>query len=116
MTTGDERSVAARDAREEYLDATNKIRHYGTLRFAELTIYIAITAGLLITILFWMLQERTMLYWYHFTSRAVEFEKDLGFKQYSTRPRAGLVTGQNTVRTLFLVMAVFWTVALVLLP
>ena len=132
--------MAAGNARDEYLDASNNVRHYGTLRFAELTIYIAITAGLLtvtygrpapqvvvvsagvkvagllVTTLFWILQERTMLYWYHFTNRAVELERDLGFKQYSTRPPAGLLTGRNTLRAFFAVMAVFWIVAIILFP
>ncbi|MDD1678396.1 MAG: hypothetical protein LUO93_04335 [Methanomicrobiales archaeon] len=35
------------DPRDEYLDASNTIRHYGTSRFAELTIYIALTAGIM---------------------------------------------------------------------
>jgi hypothetical protein len=30
------------DPRNEYLDASNNIRHYGTTRFAEVTIYIAL--------------------------------------------------------------------------
>jgi hypothetical protein len=126
------------DPRDEYLDVSNNIRHFGTTRFAELTIYIALIAGmlnvtfgrftpitpevsiglkitgLLITILFWTLQERTMKYWYAFMDRAVELEKELGFKQYSARPRPGIITGHNAVRSFFAIMFLFWSISLVL--
>ncbi|HSR33295.1 MAG TPA: hypothetical protein VLY63_22245, partial [Anaerolineae bacterium] len=115
------------DLKDEYLDASDNIRHWNTLRFAELTIYIALTgallnailgkspplpplvsapakiAGLVVTVLFFVLQERTMLYWYSFIHRAAELEKELGFQQYSTRPPAGIITGRNAMRVFFLI-------------
>jgi hypothetical protein len=75
------------DLKDEYLYVSDNRRHWNTLRFAKLTIYIALTgallnaimgkspplpllvsapakiAGLVLTILFFVLQERTMLYW-----------------------------------------------------
>ena len=96
--------MATSDLKDEYLDASDNIRHWNTLRFAELTIYIALTgallntiigrspplpqavsipakiAGVLVTILFFVLQERTMLYWYNFVERAADLEKELGFQ------------------------------------
>jgi hypothetical protein len=71
--------------------------------------------GLLATLLFWVHQERTMAYWNHFVQRAADLEKELGFKQYSTRPRAGILSSFKAMRLLFIVLALFWIVALVLL-
>lgn len=125
------------DPRQEYLDASNNVRHWTTLRFAQLTIYVALTAGLLnvlfakggpppartalaievaglvTTLVYWLLQERTMLYWYGFVRRAAELEPGLGFKQYSQRPRAGLLSSANAVRALFAVMLLFWSLSVV---
>ncbi len=131
----------AGDPKDEYIDASNNARQFQTLRFAELTIYMALTgalvavtfskiaapvdplatvalkvAGILITLLFWILQERTMLYWRHFVKRAAELEPELGFRQYSTRPSEGWVTSQNAIRALFVVLTVFWLAALVWIP
>jgi membrane associated rhomboid family serine protease len=123
--------------RDEYLDVSNNIRHFQTVRFAQLTIVMAITAGLLnvlyvkpdalspfaeasikvagvlISILYWRLQERTMLYWYHFVNRAAELEEELGFGQYRHRPPAGILSGSNVMRMFFLVLVLFWTASLV---
>lgn len=126
--------------KDEYLDASNNARLFQTLRFAELTIFAALTAGLLnalfvravplpayagamikvaglfITLLFLVLQERTMLYWYHFVRRAAELEKKLGFKQYSTRPHAGVGSGSNAMRLFFAVMIILWTASFFFYP
>ena len=123
--------------RDEYLDASSNVRHWSTLRFAQLTIYIALTAGLLnillgrgapatgrtaiaielagvlTTLVYWVLQERTMLYWYAFVRRAAELEPGLGFRQYTSRPRSGPFSSSNAMRALFLVMFLFWTASLV---
>jgi len=128
------------DLKDEYLDASDNIRHWNTLRFAELTIYIALTgallnaiigkspplpplvsvpgkiAGLVVTILFFVLQERTMLYWYSFIHRAAELEKELGFQQYSMRPPVGIITGRNAMRAFFLTMVLFWVISLFWFP
>ena len=124
------------DPKSEYKDASDNIRHFQTVRFAQLTIFIAInvgiitalygkpvppppstsvilkSAGIVVTLLYWILQERTMLYWYHFLRRAVELEEELGFRQYSSRPRAGLITGSNAVRAIFLAIVLFWILVL----
>jgi len=118
--------------KDEYMDASSNVRHWSTLRFAQLTIYIALMggllniiygksgslsiqagillkiAGLLLTLLFWNLQERTMLYWYNFVRRAAELEETLGFSQYSNRPKAGVFSSRNAMRLLFFVMALLW--------
>ena len=124
------------DARVEYLDVSSNLRHWNTLRFAELTIYIAMmgammnvafaggsdspstfgvvvrAAGVLVSLLFWILQERTMAWWYAFVHRASELEEVLGYKQYRRRPKGHRLTGRVAVRLLFIVIIVFWLVSL----
>jgi hypothetical protein len=121
---------------DEYAHADENVRHYQTTRFSLLTVFIAISAGLLTvlsttagtaaanwtfmlkvagvstTVLFWILQERTMLYWYHFVRRASELEQSLGYQLYRTRPRAGITSGNNAIRLFFLLLAVFWVAAI----
>jgi hypothetical protein len=123
--------------RDEYAHASENIRHYQAIRFTLLTVFITISAGILTgfaltystspgsfklilklaglanAILFWILQERTMLYWNHFVRRAAELESSLGYKLYSARPKAGIVTAANAVRLFFLVIATFWVAAII---
>jgi hypothetical protein len=118
--------------KDEYLEASNNQRHFQTARFAQLTVYLAImgvllnllfggsattsattrivlqASGLIVTLLFWIRQERTMAYWYHFVTRAAELEKELGFKQFCTRPPAGILSSFKAMRLLFIILALFW--------
>lgn len=120
----------------EYIDVSTNLRHWNTLRFAELTIFIAITgammnvvfgrsaelpgsfsvlvkvAGLLVSILFLILQERTMQWWYCFVERAAELEEELGFQQYRRRPRGHRITGTVAMRLFFIVIILFWIISL----
>ncbi len=130
---------AIRLAKDEYSDASNNVRHWSTLRFAQLTIYIALSAslmnmavsgggstpvarllikvaGLVVALVFWVLQERTMLYWNHFVRRAAELEPSLGFRQYSARPRAGVLSSANAMRLFFVVIVLFWVAAFIWFP
>lgn len=125
-------------AKDEYLDASANARQFNTLRFAELTIFVTVTGalvavsfsrgtapaelpvsiamrvlGLSVAVVFWVLEGRTMLYWHHFVSRAAELEAELGFRQYSTRPREGWLTGHRAVQALLALVAASWLVALV---
>jgi hypothetical protein len=124
---------------DEYKDVSDNIRLFQNIRFAQLTVFIAVSAtligvvfsspsaispplmlllklgGLLVTVLFWVLMERTMLYWRHFVSRAAELEELLGYKQYSTAPQAGLITGTNAIRGFFIVVCLLW-IALLVVP
>jgi len=99
------------DPKTEYLDASNNQRQFQTMRFAQLTVYLALTGvllnlllggsaakpgyvrlileagGLLITLLFWIHQERTMAYWNHFVRRAAELEEELGFQSTARGPK-----------------------------
>ena len=127
--------------RDEYLDTSTNARQFNVLRFAQLTIFmtavgalLAVTfsrvaapvapeatialkaAGLGVSAVFWVLQERTMLYWRHFVARAAELETELGYRQYSTRPKEGWLGGHRAVRLFFLLTMIFWVVALVWIP
>jgi len=125
---------------DEYAHASENIRHYQTTRFSLLTVFIAVSAGLLTvlsatsnspsgylsltlkvaglatTLLFWILQERTMAYWYHFVLRAAELERSLGYRLYSVRPEAGLLTSNNALRLFFLIIALFWVATMIWAP
>lgn len=118
--------------KDEYLDASSNQRQFQTIRFAQLTVYLALTGfllnilfsgsasatsfvrtllqvgGLITTLLFWIHQERTMAYWNHFVHRAAELEKELGFKQYSTRPPAGIISSFKAMRLFFIILTLFW--------
>ncbi|HEY8595796.1 MAG TPA: hypothetical protein VIL84_11190 [Devosiaceae bacterium] len=130
------------EPRDEYLDASNNARHFQTIRFAQPTVLISLFValvtilhvskielgsltrtlielfGLVATLSFWVLQERTMLFWNHFVQRAGELEEQLGFRQYSTRPRPalGLLSSTNAMRGIFIVLAAFWIVSLIWIP
>ncbi len=129
----------AQDPRDEYLDVSNNVRHFQTIRFAQPTVMISLFValvtvlyvykvgltgpirtmvqafGLISTLFFWLLQERTMLFWKHFVARAVELESELGFRQYTTMPKpmVGFLSSSNAMRGVFLVLAAFWIVSLI---
>lgn len=123
------------DPKDEYLDASANQRQFMTLRFAQLTVFLAIsgfllnilfnestalpaygdeilkTGGLFISILFWIHQERTMAYWNHFVNRAAELEGELDFNQYRSRPPAGILSSFNAMRLFFIIVVAFWILA-----
>ena len=111
------------------------------MRFAELTIFVTATgalvaatfshvaapvggeavlvlklAGVIVTLVFWVLQQRTMLYSRHYVARAAELEAELGFRQYSTRPPKAGWGGHRMVRVLFVLTLAFWVTSIVWLP
>lgn len=124
------------DAKVEYIDVSNNLRHWNTLRFAELTVYMAITgamlnvvfgkstppplgvgllmkgSGILVSLLFLILHERTMSWWYRFVERAAELEETLEFEQYRRRPQGHKMTGTVSIRLFFIVMVLFWAVSI----
>jgi hypothetical protein len=118
--------------KDEYLDASANQRQFMTMRFAQLTVFLAISgflvnilfsdsivlprysevvlkaSGLFVALLFWVHQERTMAYWNHFVERAAELEKELEFNQYRTRPTAGLISSFKAMRAFFAIIVLFW--------
>jgi len=125
------------DPKDEYKDISANMRQYENMRFAQLTLFIALTAGLLtvlftsnpplsslvmfvlkiggliVTVVFGIMEERAADYWHHFRRRAVELEKQLGYQQYSTRPARAVISATNAVRVLYFFMFLFWVITLI---
>ena len=109
---------------DEYKDLSDNMRHYGNMRFAQLTLYFALTAGLVTVVFtlnpplgpglrrglmlvgavasaaFGVMEERAADYWHHFRRRAVKLEESLGYKQYTDRPAAKVLTATNAARVM----------------
>jgi hypothetical protein len=124
------------DQKDEYLDVCENIRHWENMRFAQLTLILAATAGLLSALLqagaslvpavrfflkliglgsvviFWVMDERVVQYWKSYRRRAIELESELGFQQHSKTPPRRVVTSGNAVRLLFALLCGLWTSAL----
>ena len=49
-----------------------------------------------------------MAYWNNFVMRAAELEQELGFKQYSSRPKAGIISSFKAMRVFFIIFVIFW--------
>ncbi len=125
-------------SKEEYLDVSANLRHYGSARFALLTLFLAIVAGLLtavyggqiqpgevvitiwkiggalISLAFLVMEERTSCYYRRFRERAIELEKALGFKQYRNCPKQKGITSTNAVRVVYGLTAFFWLISLLI--
>jgi hypothetical protein len=125
---------------EEYKHASENIRHFQSARFSLLTVFIAISAGLLsvlaatsstspgylglaikaigllTTLLFGILMERTMLFWRHFVRRAIQLEETLDYQLYRTSPHGRLFTGTNAMRGFFVILGIFWLASMIWLP
>jgi len=100
----------AKDPKVEYVELCNNLRHYSNLRFAELTICLAVTAvlinfvysnnlplsaktlfeiaGCIVTVLFWAADISDMFLWTCYIRRAAKMESSLGYNQYSSLPGA----------------------------
>jgi hypothetical protein len=123
---------------DEYNDLSENMRHYASLRFAQLTLYFAFVAGL-VTVLFLqtsplpdsfrlvlkiigfvgsvafgVMEKRAADYWHHFCHRAIEIEDLLGYRQYASRPVAKLISATNAARVLTWGGALLWILAAVL--
>jgi hypothetical protein len=127
---------AERPEQDEYLDVSTNMRTYINMRFAQLTLFIAITAtllnamfgrdtpmsfglstafkigGLLSVVIFCVMEERAADFFHHYKNRAQGLEQQLGYKQYTFRPERKLITATNAVRLLFGALFVFWLIAL----
>jgi hypothetical protein len=125
---------------EEYREVGENMRYWGNMRFVSMTVFIAIMAGLitalfqwgraaggtvttaqisirlggvLVTLLFWVMDERFLTHFIHFLRRGVALEKELGFQQYSTSPPRGIFTARNAGRLLYLMFLSFWIITLI---
>jgi hypothetical protein len=122
---------------QEYSEVCQNWRHYSSLRFGILTVFLALLAGifgiltgesvpaptiqlglklagLVITVIFGVYQEMAMRHLAHFGNRAAELERELGYRSFSGRPRASLLLTMDFVTRLFyLLTAAFWLLFLV---
>jgi len=123
---------------KEYSEVNENFRHFSSLRFAIFTVYFAVEAGLfsaafnskefdkeatffakigglLITLVFWAYQERTVRLIAHFMNVAAKLESQLGYTQISARPPAKFpIPDINTITRLFFpFMILFWIYVLV---
>lgn len=120
---------------DEYKIVGDNLRWYSNIRFAQLTLFLAINAaifhqvfsvssltgilsvllsagGIVTAAVFWYLEKRADDYWLHFMRRAEKLEKALKFRQYTDRPMSKLRTTQ-VIRLFILLVGVFWVIALV---
>ena len=139
MTRGEKPAIKY-NYKDEYLDVSANMRHFGNMRFAELTLFIASLAGFLaiifrtdsalepdirlilklgglsLTITFFIMEERIKDYWICHKERAVELEKKLGFKQYSISPPRRIITATNAIRMLFIFIIFLWIILIIKHP
>ena len=123
--------------RHEYSEVNQNFRHYSALRFAMLTVYFAIIAGLvsvafdttqpsassiswfaqlgglLITLIFFMFELIVERFLVHFSRVATQLEQELGYSQFSTKPRSNVLKTHNATWSLFILLALFWTYVLI---
>ena len=116
----------------EYEQLCENMRHYSNMRFAQLTLYFALTGGLIAFLhgpdaptnirtrvfflfvgavsagAFAVMEDRATAYWHHFRQRAVDLEKVLGFSQFSTRPTAVVFKSTYACRLLTWGGAILW--------
>lgn len=97
------------NAKDEYARMIELLKHYATLQFAELSVFIAImSAGIvflfgsnapsepiplfvmlgmaIIALCLWIIQESNSYQMSHFLRRAAQLELDLGYHGYSKLP------------------------------
>jgi len=121
----------------EYQDIGNNLRHYANLQFAQLTVFVAMTGGLLallfrtdravstpartvlkvagaiLPLLFEVMNERVFKHWQTYWKRAKEIEAALSYKQYTNRPPTSLLSNANAVRALYGLALIFCIVTIV---
>src|SRR3982750_4837427 len=99
------------DKTEEYTQLNEAIRHYHNQRFAQLTLWLAITGGLfsvlfgqsykasligtlalkligiIASVAFWLMDQRMVDHWRYFWKRLQDIEPELGFRMWLDRPK-----------------------------
>ena len=120
---------------KEYTEVNNNLRHYSNLRFAQLTIFLALTGGLIaitfskdisnklktlfeatgifISLMFLLIEESATHKWKSFKKRGIELEKDLEFSQLINFPSSGLFSATAATRMLYAGVIFFWLIALI---
>jgi hypothetical protein len=69
--------------------------------------------GLLLVLVFGVMDRWASDYWSAFWRRALELETKLNYSQYKARPHKRLLSVSNATRFLYLSMLLFWIIALI---
>ena len=118
---------------EEYKEIGTNLRQYGNMRFAQLTLLVAVSGGLLaavfskdvglsiyqkwaveffgllITVAFWIMEESATDWWNRYYKRALQLElEQLGTRQYSQQKSKTLFSATYAVRTVFVLIVLVW--------
>lgn len=126
-------------AKNEYSELMQMLRFYGNMRFALLTVFAALTGGLLaflgkaetassavplqamriggliVALVCWVGEVSAVFVWSHFAKRAAALEDVLGYRMYSTMPGAPhfrFLPTTYAVWLLYLLVGVFWLVTI----
>lgn len=126
--------------KEEYSEIMEYMRFYGNVRFATLTVFAALTGGILTfifkgdsnltpllqfvfkiigifgTCTFWVAEVSAVILWLHFTVRAVALEKRLSYQIFSTMrgaPRFWFMPTTYSVSFLYFSVLVFWLLSII---
>lgn len=123
---------------EEYKEIGANLRHYGNMRFAQLTLFVAVSGGLLaavfgresglsvcqkmvveflgllLTCAFWAMEESASQRWKRYYDRATQLEKELASNQYTPPKPDTEPSATWAVRFIYLVVALVWFALLVL--
>jgi hypothetical protein len=118
--------------RHEYSELNQNFRHYSALRFAILTVYFAVIAGLasvafgitkvtldifnqaaklgglFVTLVFFVFEVILERYLTHFSKVITQLEKSLGYSQLSSKPRSRFLKTRYATWGLFTLLALFW--------
>lgn len=126
------------EAQEEYKELNNNLRFYGNMRFAQLTLFSAITAalltiifktepplvepiktalkigGLVSTFVLWVMEERSTGYATKFIKRMIVLEAMLGYEQWKGRKfgTRAIFSATNAARLLYVVITIFWVLTI----
>lgn len=133
-------AMANGDSKDEYADLSENMRHYANMRFAQITLFSALTAGLftatflsdpklpsnlvlilkllgaVATFAFGVMEERAADYWHHFRKRAEVLERNLGYQQYTGRPAAKYLSATNAARLLIWGVLPLWVASVIFCP
>ncbi len=121
---------------QEYTELNSHIRHYSNMRFAQLTIFLALTGGLIATVftkidssrmllrifldivglflgvIFWIIEESSTTKWKAFKKRGEILEASLGYRQLIEFPESKPVSATVATRILFIGVLFFWFLAI----
>ena len=119
---------------EEYKEIGANLRQYGNMRFAQLTLLVAVSGGLLaavfskdvglsiyqkwaveffgllITVAFWVMEKSATNWWNHYYNCALLLELKLGMCKYSLQKPKTLFSATDAVQTVFYLLALVWLV------